>query len=88
MTDTKLTEKQQTVLQLRYDHRLGVGEISRRLRISERAVLSRLHNAQRKLSKGRASFAQPPSARARRWFNVSQITVKSLAGNSLDIESL
>jgi DNA-binding CsgD family transcriptional regulator len=88
MADTRLTEKQQTVLQLRYDHRLGVGEISRRLRISERAVLSRLHNAQRKLSHGRAGLLQPPAARAQRWFNASQITVKSAAGNPLDLESL
>jgi Sigma-70, region 4 len=43
-----LTEKQQEVVWLRYDHQASIDQIAAWLHISRRAVLARLRNARRR----------------------------------------
>ena len=85
MNSVLLTEKQQEVLWLRYGREASIDQIARWLKISRRAVLSRLRNARRRTCKAGLVFPEgelsPPQQKARR-YTISQITAKSTAGGS------
>jgi predicted DNA-binding protein YlxM (UPF0122 family) len=84
-----LTEKQQEVLWLRYGRRASIDQIARWLKISRRAVLSRLRNAKRRTQKAGMAFPEkveiPTGANRSRLFSASQIAINgSGAGIQLD----
>jgi DNA-binding CsgD family transcriptional regulator len=88
VNSTPLTEKQQEVLWMRYDQKATIEQIAAWLKISRRAVLTRLRNARRRA----ASNGQPlPPPRMRlkgmpktRVYPVSQLPAGSPDG-SLDM---
>jgi predicted DNA-binding protein YlxM (UPF0122 family) len=86
-----LTEKQQEVLWLRYGRRASIDQIAQWLKISRRAVLSRLRNA--RLRTERAGLAFPDSKnlldpqRRSRLFAASQIGSHG-AGRGIHLDDL
>jgi predicted DNA-binding protein YlxM (UPF0122 family) len=58
-----LTEKQQEVLWLRYDRRASINQIARWLKISRRAVLSRLRNARMRTRQTGLAFPESKKLR-------------------------
>ncbi len=60
MNSLILTEKQQEVLWLRYNHKASINQIATWLKISRRAVLARLRNARRRT--GGTGPALPPQS--------------------------
>jgi len=80
-----LTEKQQEVLWLRYGRKASIDQIAAWLKISRRAVLSRLRNARRRAREAGHAFLDrelsPPKPRQ---FSVSQISAGGTAGAMMD----
>lgn len=77
MNSTPLTEKQQEVLWLRYDQKATIEQIAAWLKISRRAVLTRLRNARRRAA-GNGQPLPPPGLRPKglpktRVYPVSQL---------------
>jgi hypothetical protein len=75
MNSLLLTEKQQEVLWLRYGRKASIDQIAAWLKITRRAVLSRLRNARRRAREAGHAFldrelSPPPQPRQ---FSVSQI---------------
>jgi predicted DNA-binding protein YlxM (UPF0122 family) len=86
-----LTEKQQEVLWLRYGRRASIDQIARWLKVSRRAVLSRLRNARMRTQ--RAGLAFPDSkellaaSKKSRLFSASQIATNG-ANRGLQLDEL
>jgi predicted DNA-binding protein YlxM (UPF0122 family) len=79
-----LTEKQQEVLWLRYGRRASINQIAAWLKISRRAVLSRLRNARLRTSAVGAAFperlAMPAADGKPRMYAASQISAEGENG--------
>lgn len=88
MNSLVLTEKQQEVLWLRYGHHASINQIADWLRISRRAVLSRLRNARRRAADAGSAFpeisARPIAEQKLRTYPASQISVQGGGGMRLD----
>jgi hypothetical protein len=86
-----LTEKQQEVLWLRYGRRASIDQIARWLKISRRAVLSRLRNARRRTQNAGLAFPEskeplePPQKS--RLFSASQLAATG-GGPGLQLDEL
>lgn len=91
MNSLILTEKQQEVLWLRYDRRASINQIARWLKISRRAVLSRLRNARMRTRQTGLAFPESKELRAgpkkSRLFSASQIALNG-GGRGLQMDEL
>ena len=88
MNSLILTEKQQEVLWLRYGHRASINQIAAWLKISRRAVLTRLRNARRRAADAGSPFpeksALPTVEQKLRTYPASQISIQGGGGLRLD----
>jgi hypothetical protein len=79
-----LTEKQQEVLWFRYGRRASINQIAVWLKISRRAVLSRLRNARRRAARAGSGFPEeamrPSAAQKFRTYPASQISDREGGG--------
>lgn len=86
MSSGMLTEKQEEVLRLRYGQRASIDEIATWLKISRRAVLSRLSNARRRGKEAGIVFpelkAHSATGQKVRLYSASQTGLN--AGSGLD----
>jgi DNA-binding CsgD family transcriptional regulator len=83
MKSTRLTEKQQEVLWLRYGRKASLEEIALWLGITRRSVLTRLRNARRKVGNNLVAFSDlgklEEGAEKRRKYAISQILAETCA---------
>lgn len=91
MNSLVLTEKQQEVLWLRYGRRASIDQIARWLKISRRAVLSRLRNARRRTQSAGLAFPESKepleSQQKSRLFSASQLAA-TRGGLGLQLDEL